>query len=64
MKDKNGIDVECQNCASVDLCKDSFVCEQCPCQNGAFSLRTPYWTPPKLLPHHGERAIFNNQKSC
>ena len=26
--------------------------------------RTPYWTSPKLLPHHGERAIFNNQKSC
>ena len=36
MKDKNGIDVECQNCASVNFCKDSFVCEQCPCQNGAF----------------------------
>lgn len=26
--------------------------------------RTPDWTSPKLLPHHGERAIFNNQKSC
>lgn len=36
MKDKNGIDVECQNCASANFCKDSFVCEQCPCQNGAF----------------------------
>lgn len=36
MKDKNGINIECQNCASVDYCKDSFVCEQCLCQNGAF----------------------------
>lgn len=36
MKDKNGIGVECQNCASVNYCKDSFVCEQCLCQNGAF----------------------------
>lgn len=36
MKDENGINIECQNCASVDLCKDSFVCEQCPCQNGEF----------------------------
>lgn len=24
--------------------------------------RTPYWTSPKLLPHRGERAVFNNQK--
>lgn len=36
MKDKNGINVECQNCASVNFCKDSFVCAQCSCQNGAF----------------------------
>lgn len=36
MKDKNGINIECQNCASVNYCKDSFVCEQCLCQNGAF----------------------------
>lgn len=36
MKDKNGIEIECENCASVDYCKDSFSCEQCPCQNGAF----------------------------
>lgn len=36
MKDENGIDVSCENCASVDYCKDSFSCEQCPCQNGAF----------------------------
>lgn len=36
MKDKNGINIECQNCASVNYCKDSFICEQCPCQNGAF----------------------------
>lgn len=36
MKDKNGINIDCQNCASVNFCKDSFVCEQCPCQNGAF----------------------------
>lgn len=35
MKDENGIDVECQNCASANFCKDSFICE-CPCQNGAF----------------------------
>lgn len=36
MKDKNGIEIDCENCASVDYCKDSFSCEQCPCQNGAF----------------------------
>lgn len=36
MKDKNGIYIECQNCASADYCKDSLSCEQCPCQNGAF----------------------------
>lgn len=28
--------IDCENCASVDYCKDSFSCEQCPCQNGAF----------------------------
>lgn len=36
MKDKNGIEIDCENCASVGYCKDSFSCEQCPCQNGAF----------------------------
>lgn len=36
IKDKNGIEIDCENCASVNFCKDSFVCEQCPCQNGAF----------------------------
>ena len=36
MKDKNGIEIDCENCASVDYCKDSLSCEQCPCQNGAF----------------------------
>ena len=36
MKDRNGIEIDCENCASVDYCKDSLSCEQCPCQNGAF----------------------------
>lgn len=36
IKDKNGIEIDCENCALVDYCKDSFVCEQCPCQNGEF----------------------------
>jgi hypothetical protein len=35
MKDKNGINIECQNCEAFEYCKDSSAYEQC--QNRAFS---------------------------
>ena len=35
MKDKNGINIDCQNCEAFEYCKDSSAYEQC--QNKAFS---------------------------
>ena len=35
MKDKNGIEIDCQNCEAFEYCKDSSAYEQC--QNKAFS---------------------------
>ena len=35
MKDKNGIEINCQNCEAFEYCKDSSAYEQC--QNKAFS---------------------------
>ena len=35
MKDKNGINIECQNCEAFEYCKDSSAYEQC--KNKAFS---------------------------
>lgn len=35
MKDKNGIEIECENCEAFEYCKDSSAYEQC--QNKAFS---------------------------
>lgn len=34
MKDKNGIEIDCQNCEAFEYCKDSSAYEQC--QNKAF----------------------------